>query len=128
LEELQRIKDIGPEVAQSIYRFFRDKKNLKFLERLKEAGVKLISEKEVREGKLKGKIFVFTGKLARISREEAKEKVRALGGKTSDSVSKNVDYVVVGEEPGSKYEKAKALGLKIIKEEEFFDLLKNSSR
>jgi DNA ligase (NAD+) len=128
LEELQRIKDIGPEVAQSIYKFFRDKKSLKFLERLKEAGVKLISEKEVREGKLRGKIFVFTGKLARISREEAKEKVRVLGGKTSDSVSKNVDYVVVGEEPGSKYEKAKALGLKIIKEEEFFDLLKNSSR
>lgn len=119
--ELLAIKEIGPETASSIVNFFNEERNRKEIEELKKLGIKMEYEEE--EGKLKGKVFVFTGSLKDFSREEAKEIVEKLGGIVSNSVSKNVDYVVVGEKPGSKYEKAKELGLKIINEEEFKKLV-----
>ncbi len=119
--ELLAIKEIGPETASSIVNFFREERNRKEIEELKKLGVKMEYEEE--KGKLKGKVFVFTGALKDFTREEAKELVEKEGGIVANSVSRNVDYVVVGEKPGSKYEKAKELGLKIIGEEEFKKLL-----
>jgi DNA ligase (NAD+) len=123
LEELQKVKDIGPVVAKSIYDFFREKRNLDFIEKLKKVGIKIVEEKPKKQT-LKGLTFVFTGGLESMSREEAKKKVRELGGNVSESVSKRVNYVVVGKEPGSKLEKAKKLGIKTITEKEFIELLK----
>ncbi len=126
-EELQSIPDVGPKVAQSIYDWFHDKKNVEFLKKLESVGVVIENTLRQAQGrqstKLQGKTFVFTGSLKTIEREEAKEKVRALGGEVSESVSKNTSYVVVGENPGSKYEKAKKLGIVILAEKEFFDVV-----
>jgi DNA ligase (NAD+) len=124
LEELQKVTDIGPVVAKSIYDFFREKRNLEFIEKLKKVGVKIIEEKKAKKQTLKGLTFVFTGGLESMSREEAKKKVRELGGDVSESVSKRVNFVVVGNEPGSKLEKAKKLGIKMITEKEFLSMLK----
>jgi DNA ligase (NAD+) len=123
LEELQKVMDIGPVVAKSIYDFFREKRNLDFIEKLKKVGVKIVEEKPKKQT-LKGLTFVFTGGLDAMSREEAKKKVRELGGDVSESVSKRVSYVVVGKEPGSKFEKAKKLGIKTITEKEFLSMIK----
>jgi DNA ligase (NAD+) len=124
LEELQKIPDIGPVVGKSIYDWFHDKKNIKFLEKLDKVGIEIELPETKISPKLEGKTFVFTGALKSMTRDEAKEKVRLLGGDVSSSVSKNTDYVVVGEEPGSKYEKAKKLGVKIISEKEFLEMIK----
>ena len=125
LEELQKIQDIGPKVAESIYRWFREKKSLEFLQKLDKAGIKIMSpEPKVRGQKLKDKIFVLTGELESMTRDEAKEKIRDLGGDVSSSVSKNTDFVVAGSEPGSKFDKAQKLGVKIISESEFLKLIK----
>ncbi len=124
-EELQEISDIGPKVSESIFHWFHNEKNVEFLKKLEKAGIKLIIEEKGKEKqKFKGLTFVLTGGLSSLGREEAKEKIRDLGGKSTSSVSKEVDYVVAGTEPGSKYEKAKKLGLKIIDEEEFLKMLK----
>lgn len=120
--ELLSIKEIGPETASSIVNFFNEEKNKKEIEELKKLGVKMEYEEE-KEGKLKGKVFIFTGSLKDFSREKAKEIVEKHGGIVTNSISRNVDYVVVGEKPGSKYEKARELGLKIIYEEEFKKLV-----
>jgi len=128
LEELQKIMDIGPVVAKSIYDFFQEKRNLKFIEKLKKVGVKIQypTPHQILVGglKLKGLTFVLTGSLETMTREEAKEKIRILGGEISESVSKKTDFVIVGKEPGSKLEKAKKLGVKIINEREFLDLIR----
>jgi DNA ligase (NAD+) len=124
LPQLQMVRDIGPVVAQSIYSFFRDKRNLDFIEKLMKVGVKIVEEKKPEKQPLKGLVFVFTGGLESMTREEAKKRVRELGGEVTESVSKRVNYVVVGKEPGSKLEKAKKLGIKTITEKEFLELLK----
>ena len=118
-EDLMEIEGIGPEVAASVIQFFRDKKNKESIELLKKAGVKVIEPKIKEKGKLTGKTFLFTGTLKTFGREEARNLVESLGGMTASSVSKKVDYVVVGEDPGSKSEKAKELGIKTLTEEEF---------
>jgi DNA ligase (NAD+) len=123
LEEINSIPDIGDVVAKSIYDFFRNKENLKLIDGLLKVGVKIIKPEKI-ETKLKGLTFVFTGALKTMTRDEAKEKVRLLGGEVSSSVSKETDYVVVGEEPGSKFEKAKKLGVKIISEKDFLEMIK----
>lgn len=124
LEELQGIRDIGPVIAKSIYQWFREEKNLKFLERLQKAGVKIFSPKiEPESQKLKGKIFVLTGILSAMTRDEAREKIRVLGGEVSDALSKNTDFLIIGEKPGSKLQKAKKLGIRTIKEREFLQML-----
>jgi DNA ligase (NAD+) len=119
VEELEDISGIGPEVAQSIYGFFRDKKNREVIKRLYRAGVTIADASVTSKAPLKGKVFLFTGALEGMTRDEAKDLVLALGGEVSASASKGVTYVVEGREPGSKYAKAKELGLTIIDEDEF---------
>ena len=124
LEELQEIPDIGPKVAQSIYNWFRESRDIKFLGKLEKVGIRIISSKfEVQGSKLAGKSFVLTGTLQSLSRKEAKERIRQLGGNVSESISQKTDYVAVGENPGAKYEKAKKLRIKIIKEKEFLKMI-----
>jgi len=120
LEELEGIREIGPIMAESIHNFFKTKENLKVLDKLKTAGIKM-AEKSLsgKEGKFSGKTFIFTGALSSLSREEAEEIITSLGGKASSSVSKKTDFVVCGTEPGSKFDKAKKLGVKVINENEF---------
>lgn len=126
LEELDGIENIGPSVARSIYEYFADKQNQEYVENLLKAGVKIVSEKRrAKNEKLKGLKVVVTGTLESMSRDEAKAVVRAAGGDWVSSVSKSTDYVVVGENPGSKYDKAKKLGVKTLYEEEFLKLVRN---
>jgi len=124
LKELQSIEGIGEIVGQSVFHWFQDKNNVEFLERLQSGGVKIANHKsQIINLKLSGKTFVLTGTLSSLTRDEAKDKIRALGGDVSSSVSKNTDYVVAGEEPGSKYDKAKKLGVKIIRKKEFLSMI-----
>jgi DNA ligase (NAD+) len=118
-EDLMEVQGIGPEVAASVHQFFGDRKNKESIERLKNAGVKVIEPKAKEKGKLAGKTFVFTGTLKDFGRDEARNLVEYSGGSTASSVSKKVDYVVAGEDPGSKFDKAKELGIKTLTEEEF---------
>lgn len=125
LEEINNIHDIGEVVAGSVYNYFRDKKNLEFIHKLLLKGIRVIGKKvSTLSKKFIGKSFVITGILDSMSRDQAKEKVRNLGGSISSSVSKKTDYVVVGENPGSKYDKARKLKIKILSEKEFLDLIK----
>ncbi len=123
LADLLKAPDIGPVVAEGVYNYFQDKKDLKLIDDLIKNGVEI---EEVKRGRriLAGKTFVLTGELESMTRDEAKDKIRSLGGDISSSVSKNTDYVVAGSEPGSKYDRAKQLGVKIINEQEFLKLLK----
>src|SRR3989338_3569563 len=114
-ERLLSVHDIGPETAESIYDFFQESHNIKVIEKLKKAGVIFPQMKKV-AGKLAGKTFIFTGALSSFSRDEAKELVEKQGGNTTSNISKTIDYVIAGAEPGSKYDDAKRLGLKIISE------------
>ncbi len=124
VEELLSIKDIGDVVARSIYDWFRSDYNQKLLNKFKKAGLRILKQELVeKSSKLKDKTFVFTGTLESLSRERAEELVRENGGDTSSSVSKETSYVVAGAEPGSKYEKAKKLGIAVISEKEFLDLI-----
>lgn len=123
-EKFRSIPGIGPEVANSIVSFFRDTKNRETIRKLLD-NIKIEYKKET-ANKLQGYTFVFTGTLKGMTREEARLRVEALGGKTSSSISKNIDYIVVGEDPGSKLDKAKKLGLTILNEEEFLKLIQTS--
>jgi DNA ligase (NAD+) len=118
-EDLMEVEGIGPEVAASVHQFFSDKKNKESIERLKKAGVKVIEPQGKEKRTLAGKVFVFTGSLKSHGRDEARDLVESLGAATASSVSKKVDFVVVGEDPGSKLDKAKELGIKILTEEAF---------
>ena len=123
LEYLQSIKDIGPVAAQSIYDWFRQKQNIMFLEKLGKVGITIKNyQLPTTNYKLSGKTFVLTGSLTNLTREEAKEKIRNLGGKVSEAVSKKTDFVVVGREPGAKLEQAKKMGVKIISDKEFLKM------
>jgi len=124
-EQLKDVHEIGPQVACSIVTFFNQHKNILIIEKLLQAGVQHLVEKDIHEKQkiFDGKTFVFTGSLENMTRNSAREKVRALGGKTTSSVSKKTDYVVAGKDPGSKYEKAKKFGIKIISENEFNELI-----
>jgi DNA ligase (NAD+) len=124
-ETLMAIPEIGPEVANSIVTFFRDEKNRQTIMRILNAGVVIEYKKEGRKP-LTGMTFVFTGTMKGMGREDAKKHVEALGAKTASSVSKKVDYVVLGEDAGSKADKARSLGLKIISENEFLRMIQNS--
>jgi DNA ligase (NAD+) len=128
LEELIEIKEIGPKIAESIILFFREKENLAIIERLRRAGLNFSQEEEIRIKEkgtqiLTGMQFVLTGTLKDFTRTQAKEIISKLGGRVTGSVSKKTDYVVAGEDPGSKYQKAQKLGVPIINEEEFKKLI-----
>ncbi|MBU2579070.1 NAD-dependent DNA ligase LigA [Patescibacteria group bacterium] len=124
LQELQNLKNIGPKTANSIYSFFLQKEKLDFIEELKDGGVKIINPVATNKAKkLQNKTFVFTGTLKSLPRETAKDKIRDLGGNVSESISSSADFLVIGEKPGSKLKKAQKLGIKIIEEKEFLNLL-----
>jgi len=124
-EEWSSIHDIGPVVAQSIYEYFHDKKNIDLIKRLIENGVLVTLPKKIeKKNGVADKTFVFTGGMDSMTRDDAKALVRRHGGNVSESVSVKVDYVVSGESAGSKYDKAKKLGIKIIDEKEFLTLIK----
>jgi DNA ligase (NAD+) len=123
-EELEEVPEVGPKVAQSIADFFSERANRDLIRRLKDEGLNPTEKRAAPEDtRLAGKTFVFTGALARRSREEGGAEVARHGGKVIGSVSKLTDYVVVGADPGSKYDKARALGVTILNEDEFEDLL-----
>ncbi|HVO66882.1 MAG TPA: NAD-dependent DNA ligase LigA [Syntrophales bacterium] len=122
-DDLLAIKDIGPEVAGSISRFFSEQSNIKVIEKFKRAGIKPVEKARPKDAPLAAKSFVFTGTLSRLTRSEAKGIIESLGASATESVTKTTDYVVAGESPGSKLEKARTSGIKIINEEEFLKLI-----
>ena len=120
MEELQLAEEVGPKVAESLFQFFHEPRNRELVERLRAAGLQFEyqSTRPRDGGPLRGLTFVLTGTLKDITREEAKKLVEAAGGKVSSSVSKKTSYVVAGEDPGSKLEKARELGIRVISEEQ----------
>jgi DNA ligase (NAD+) len=123
-EQIAEIPGIGPVIAESITNFFSDKENLKLIEHLRKVGLQMSQPGTEGSKPLTGKTFVFTGGLKRHSRESAQELVARLGGTPSSQVSKKTDYVVAGTDPGSKYDKAKKLGVKVINEDELEEMTK----
>ena len=122
--ELTEVPDIGSVTAQSIFDWFHQPQSVHMIERLREAGVNFESKRTVTDTRFSGKIFVLTGALSKFTREEATERIEAFGGKASGSVSKKTSYVVVGENAGSKERKARELGIPILTEDEFLEMLK----
>ncbi|MBI5286170.1 MAG: NAD-dependent DNA ligase LigA, partial [Deltaproteobacteria bacterium] len=123
-DDLIKIREVGPEVAKSILAFFAEERNLRLFEKLVKGGVTYKAEAARKGGPLEGKTFVFTGTLKEFARDEAERLVESLGGRPTSSVSKKTDYVVAGEEAGSKLDKAMELGVKVITEEEFTAIIK----
>ena len=125
LEELIMTDDVGEITAKSIYEFFKQEQTIDLIEKLKNANVNMkLEEDEVLDNRFEGKTFVLTGTLEKYSRDEASKIIESFGGKTSSSVSKKTDYVLSGEEAGSKLTKAENLGIKIISEQEFEEMIK----
>lgn len=120
-EELEKMQGVGPIIARSVVDFFKSKDNTKIVDNLLEV-ITIEKAEGKTKGKLSGMSFVLTGTLESISRDEAKEKIRSLGGTVSESVSKDTSYLVAGENTGSKYKKAEELGIKILNEKEFLAL------
>lgn len=126
-EEISAIYEIGPSISKSVKKFFSDKHNLKIIQRLKEHNLNFKSgKKKIDKTPFTGKSFVLTGTLSNFSREEADEKISSFGGRSSSSVSKKTDFVLTGENPGSKLAKAQALGVTIISEKEFIKMLEEA--
>ena len=125
VDELSSISEIGTKMAQSIVEYFKQDKSLYIIERLRAAGVDLTYTSTQKGNNFDGKIFVLTGTLPTLKRNDAKELIESYGGKVSGSVSKNTDFVVAGEEAGSKLDKALSLGIKVLSEAELTEMLKN---
>jgi DNA ligase (NAD+) len=125
--DLQSLQGIGPQIAESVIRFFANEHNRRIVNRLQSAGVQMVEKKKrVRTSQqFSNKHFVLTGALASMTREEAKQKIEVLGGKVVSSISKNTDFVVVGADAGSKLEKAKTLGIRLLDEQKFLNMLQN---
>ncbi|MDQ6663275.1 MAG: NAD-dependent DNA ligase LigA [Acidobacteriota bacterium] len=129
LEELQRAGEVGPKVAESIMQFFKEPRNRELVERLRKADLRFeYAAKKKERGPLDGITFVLTGTLPQLSREEAKQRIETAGGKVQGSVSKKTNYVVAGNEAGSKLEKAVTLGVPVIGEEDLLSLLAGKSK
>lgn len=127
-EKLTDIHEIGPRVAESVKLFFGQPANIRLVEKLENAGVNLKGERRVGARPLAGKQFVLTGTLAGMTRNEAKERIETLGGRVTSAVSRKTDYVVEGADAGSKADKARELGVKIVGETEFEELLKDAEK
>lgn len=123
-DQLEKIPDIGPIVSAHIVGFFQQQHNVELINELIKLGVHWPKAEQNATAALSGQVFVLTGSMASLTRDQAKEKIESLGGLVSNSVSKHTNYVVVGADPGSKYEKAKALGIQILDEAQFLALLK----
>ena len=120
LEELESKQDVGEITAESIYNFFKQEQSIDLINKLKQAGVNMTLKQELgTDNRFEGKVFVLTGSLEKYSRDEASQVIEKLGGKTSSSVSKKTDYVLAGEDAGSKLTKAQSLGVTVISEDEF---------
>jgi len=119
VEDLVKIDGVGEKVAESIHKFFRTPDKINLIESLVSLDIDIQTEKTFSSRKLTGKTFVLTGTLSSMNREEAKNKIRELGGKIVSSVSKTIDYIVAGENPGKKYDEAKKMGVAIVTEAEF---------
>jgi len=126
-DELERVEEVGPRISEAILDFFSRPSNRALVEHLRAAGVDMTAEKKQRSEQLAGLTFVLTGTLPTLSREEAKEKIEAAGGKVSGSVSKKTNYVVAGEEAGSKLDKAQELNVTVIDEAGLLVLLEGSA-
>lgn len=124
VERLANIEGIGGIIAQSIYDFFHEERNVKMIEELKELGVNPVSKVKPKSDKLAGKTFVLTGTLQNMTRDEASAIIKSHGGKTSSSVSKKTSYVLAGENAGSKLDKAQNLGVIILTEDDFLEMIK----
>lgn len=125
-EELTAIPEIGAIMAASVVAFFQEPRNQETVQKLQQLGVNTIEPSvEPETQPLAGKVFVLTGTLQTLSRNEAAELIESRGGKVSASVSRKTDYVIVGSEPGSKYDKAVQLGLTILDEQAFLNLLQS---
>ncbi|MDY6854270.1 MAG: NAD-dependent DNA ligase LigA [Thermodesulfobacteriota bacterium] len=122
-DDLLGIHEIGPEVAKSIVKSFSQKENIEVIERLREAGVRYPEKADAKGSSLDGMIFVFTGKLNSFTRDEAKKRLEEFGGKTSSNVGTKTTHVVIGDDPGTKAEKARRMGIKMITEDEFKKML-----
>ena len=123
-EEMETVPEIGPKVAESIFNFFREERNLKVVEKLRQAGLNFVQTTvSATGGPLTGKQFVLTGTLPNYSRDDAVRMIEQAGGKVTTSVSKKTDYVLVGADPGSKFEKAQKLGVTTLDEAQLLALL-----
>ena len=127
-EELERVEEVGPRISQAILEFFAQEKNRALVEHLREAGVEMTAEKKQRSTQLAGLTFVLTGTLPTLTRDEAKAKIEAAGGKTAGSVSKKTSYLVAGEEAGSKLDKARELNVPVLDEAGLMHLLSGEAQ
>jgi DNA ligase (NAD+) len=129
-QEIERVPDVGPIIAASVQRFFEQPHNREVIKQLRERGVRcpaMQSATATEDSPFAGKTWVLTGSLSTMTREQAQEKILELGGKVSGSVSKKTDYVIAGEDAGSKLRKAHELGVKVISEQEFVALLERAA-
>jgi DNA ligase (NAD+) len=117
------VQEVGPRVAAAVHEFFAEERNRELIERLRKAGLTFTAELRKRSAKLEGLTFVITGTLPTLTREEAKERIEAAGGRVSGSVSKKSSYVVAGEEAGLKLDKARDLKVPVIGESELLEML-----
>ncbi len=124
ISKLSQIESIGEIIAQSVFNYFRNENNLKLLKELKELGINPVEKVKAKSDKLAGKTFVLTGTLSNMTRDEASEIIKSHGGKTSSSVSKKTDFVLAGENAGSKLDKAQNLGVIILTENDFLEMIK----
>jgi DNA ligase (NAD+) len=122
-DELQKAEEVGPKVARSIHQFFREKHNQALVEKLRSEGFTFTYAVKKKSGALQGLTFVLTGTLPSLTREDAKERIETAGGKVAGSVSKKTNYVVAGEEAGSKLDKAKQLGVEVIDEARLLEMI-----
>jgi len=121
--DLEKVEEVGPRISQAILEFFADAENRDLVRRLADAGVNMTAERRHRSAQLAGLTFVLTGTLPNLTRDEAKAKIEAAGGKTAGSVSKKTSYVVAGEEAGSKLDKARELKVSVLDEAGLLALL-----
>ena len=123
LEELTNVPDVGAITADSIYQWARQEQSVHMIEQLRAAGVNFESTRVMTDARFAGMTFVLTGALSKFTRDEATEKIELLGGKAAGSVSKKTSYVVVGENAGSKERKARELGIPVLTEDEFLEMI-----